>query len=72
MHVSDNHSDNETFGKVRDRNPISGISVESKSVRFDRKDLFTDVTNSGNRSTDALPRECAETIDKIRLQDQDN
>ena len=56
MQVSDNQSNNETFGKVRDRTPITGLSVESKSVQFDGKELFSDATNADNLPTDALPR----------------
>ena len=57
IQVSDNQSDNEISGEVCDRTPISGLSVESKSVRFDMKEIFPDATNAGNRPTGALPRE---------------
>ena len=72
MQVSDNQSGNETFGKLRDITPIDALSVESKSVRFDRKELFSDANSTGNLPTDALPRECAATTDKTRPQEQDN
>ena len=65
IQVSDNQSDNEISGEVCDRTPISGLSVEFKSVWFDRKEIFSDATNSWNRPTDALLRECAVTTDKI-------
>ena len=72
MQFSENQSGNETFGKLRDITPIDGLSVESKSVRFDMKEIFPDATNAGNRPTGALPREWASTTDKIRPQDQYN
>ena len=72
MQVSDNQSDNEIFGEVCDRTSIAGLPVEPKIVRFNRKELFSYATNAGNLPTDALPRECTETTDKIRPQDQDN
>ena len=48
MQVSENSYDNETFVEVRDRTPIAGLSVESKSFCFYREELFYDATNSGN------------------------
>ena len=35
--------------------PFPQFFVKSKSFRFDRKDLFADSANAGNRPTDALP-----------------
>ena len=36
------------FCEVCDRTPISGLSVISKIVQFDRKELFSDATNAWN------------------------
>ena len=54
MQVSDNKSNNETFGEERDITPIARISVGSKSVRFGRKELFSNAKNAENLPTNAL------------------
>ena len=47
IQFSVNHYDNEAFGKVYERTPITGLSVESKIFRFDRKEIFTMPTMHG-------------------------
>ena len=56
MQVSDNQPDNEIFGEVCDRIPIARISVKSKIIQFEGKEIFADATNEGNRPTDDIPR----------------
>ena len=69
MQVIVNHYDNEKFGEVRDRTPITGLSAKSKSDQLNRKELFSDATNKMNRPTDAVLRECAAKKDKNRPRD---
>ena len=63
MQVSDNQSDNKKFGEVHYRTPITGLSFESKSVRFGSKEVFSNDTNAGNRPTGVLLRERASITD---------